>query len=177
MPQGRFWHAFPHLCTRLVYVAIEYMSQLELTSSRQSCWIRLTAWVPWLSFQEMKTSAITGLFTRPAPPPTWLQLNDSRPPPTQSLLLWNKPPNPNLKGYWWTIISPGPAPGLGSVCTSTCLKMTKKAKPPLKVEGQLPTRPGPILSLRGSMDRDPKFWSLPHPSKSPLQFWPNPNCK
>lgn len=154
-----------------------YMPPLRITILSQPCPVRLIAQVLLLSFQEMKTSEIMGLFTQPAPPPTWLLLSNSHPHPTQSLLLWNNPRNPNLKGFWWTTMSPGPAQGLGSVCTSTCLKMTKEVKHPLRAAWWPPTRSGPILSRTDSMDRQQKSLSLLHLSKSPLQFWPNPNCK
>lgn len=154
-----------------------YMPQLTVIIFSGSSWIRLTAQVLLLSFQEMKTSEIMGLFTQPIPPPTWLLLSNNHPHPTQSLLLWNNHLNPNSKEFWWTTMSPGPVQGLGSVCTSTCLKMTKEVKLLLRVAWWPPARPGLILSRRDSMDRQQKSLSLRHLSKNPLQFWPNPNCK
>lgn len=154
-----------------------YTPQLTVTILPPFYWVRLTAQVLLLSFQEMKTSEIMGLFTQPIPPPTWLLLSNNHPHPTQSPLLWNIPLNPNSKEFWWTTMSPGPAQGLGSVCTSTCLKMTKEVKHLLRVAWWPPTRPGLILSWRDSTDRQQESLSLLHPSKNPLQFWPNPNCK
>lgn len=151
--------------------------QLVATILSQAYWVRLTAQALLLSFQEMKTSGKMGLFTQPIPPPTWLLLSNSHPHPTQSLLLRNSPLNPNWKEFWWTTMSPGPARGLGFAYTSTCLKMTKEAKCPLRLAWWLPTRSGLIFSWRNSMDRQQKSLSLLHLSKSPLQSWPNPNCK
>lgn len=168
-----FWQAFP-----LAHFSwVGYMPCLRVIILSQSCWVRLTSQVLLSSFQEMKTPETMDLFTQSTLPPTWLLLSNSHPHPTQSLPLWNNSLNPNWKAFWWITTSPGPAQGSGSVSTSTCLKMTKEVKHPLRVAWWPPTRPGLIPSRRDSMDSQQKSLSLPRPSKSPLRFWPNPNCK
>lgn len=176
MPQIIF-SAFDEHFPLSIIIWFSHMPQFVATILSQAYWVRLTAQALLLSFQGMKTSETMGLFTQPIPPPTWLLLSNSRPHPTQSVLLWNNPLNPNSKEFWWTTMSPGPARGLVSVYTSTCLKMTKEAKCPLRVAWWPPTRSGLILSWKNSMDRHQKSLSLLHLSKSPLQSWPNPNCK